>query len=92
VADLPTAIVAGRDGALWFTEGDADQVAHLVMASRRVTEYPVPTAANDPAGICVDSHGTIWYTERAGNVLATVSPGGVIHEYPLPVAPASMRH
>lgn len=88
----PNDVVENHAGSVWFTEGDADQVAHLDMASRKVTEYPVPTSASDPTGICVDSHGTIWFTERAGNALATVSPAGVIHEYPLPVAPASMPH
>ena len=88
----PIDVVEDRMGSAWFTEGDADQVAHVDMASRKVTEYPVPTAASDPAGICVDSQGTIWFTERAGNALATVSPGGAIHEYPLPVVPAPVPH
>ena len=88
----PVDVIEDRRGSAWFTEGDADQVAHLDMASRVVTEYPVPTAPSDPAGICADSHGTIWFTERAGNALATVSPGGAIREYPLPVVPASTPH
>jgi len=83
-------VVENRMGSAWFTEGDADQVGHVDMANRKVTEYPVPTTAGYPAGICLDSQGTIWFTERAGNALATISPSGTIHEYPLPVAPASL--
>lgn len=49
----------------------------------RITEYPVPTPASEPAGITRGSDGNLWFTESAGNKIGRITPEGVITEFPL---------
>src|SRR4051812_29779555 len=43
-------IVAGPDGALWFTGGPIDQIGRITT-SGAVTEFPLPTAGANAIGI-----------------------------------------
>ena len=77
----PVDVVEDRRGSAWFTEGDADQVRTWTWRAGR---RPVPGAqcGERSGGHLRDSHGAIWFTERAGNALATVSQGGAIPRIP----------
>ena len=84
VADLPTAIVAGRDGALWFTEAGAGRIGRITVAGA-VREFAIPTPRSGPAGIAAGPDGAIWFTEAYGDALGRLDPAtGRIAEYPLP--------
>src|SRR5262245_38528182 len=54
----PTAIAAGPDGNLWFTETGANKVGRLTIAGN-LTEFPVGSL---PTGITAGPDGNVWYT------------------------------
>lgn len=82
---FPEAITLGPDGALWFTEYGANNIARVTIAGA-VTEYAVPTAASAPNGITVGPDGALWFTEYEGNKIGRITSTGAITEYPLPTA------
>jgi virginiamycin B lyase len=43
---FPAAMVAGPDGALWFTEIHGNQIGRITT-SGQITEYAIPTADNE---------------------------------------------
>jgi streptogramin lyase len=47
-------------------------------------EFPVPTAASNPAGIALGLDGNLWFTEFAGNKIGVITPAGTVAESPLP--------
>src|SRR5204862_277371 len=74
---LPTAgeepyqIVAGPDGAMWFTEqqinvpptNEGNKVGRIALDTLAITETPVPTAMSQPTGITLGPDGNLWFTE-----------------------------
>lgn len=84
MSDLPTAIVAGRDGALWFTETGGDRIGRITTDGA-VREFAIPTPRSGSAGIAVGPDGAIWFTEAYGAALGRLDPAtGRIAEYPVP--------
>jgi streptogramin lyase len=79
----PTAIAAGADGNLWFTERAADKIGRITP-SGQITEYPIPTAGAEPTSIAAGPEGSLWFTERAADAIARITPSGQITEYPMP--------
>ncbi len=66
-----SAIAAGPDGNLWFTESDANQVARITPDGV-VEEFPVPTPASSPYGIARGPDANIWFTESAAGKVARI--------------------
>ena len=60
----PQYIVAGPDGALWFTERNGNKIGRITT-SGLVTEYPIPTDASQPFGIATGPDGAIWFIEQS---------------------------
>jgi len=56
------------------------------VAQPVITEFPLPTASSNPAGITAGPDGNLWFTEFNGNRIGRITPGGVITEFPLPTA------
>jgi virginiamycin B lyase len=56
----------------------------LPAAAAAVTEFPVPTAVSQPAGITLGPDGAIWFTEENGNKIGRITTAGAITEYPVP--------
>lgn len=54
---------------IWFTALAANKIGKLNVSTGNITEYDIPTANSEPAGIMVDGEGTIWFVERSGNKL-----------------------
>ena len=79
---LPHAIVAGPDGAMWFTENLAGALGRIDMAGH-ITEFPVPGTSPDPTAIAVGPGG-IWFTERFADLLGLLAPDGSIQEFSTP--------
>ena len=83
----PAAITTGPDGALWFTEGGANQIGR-VTTTASFTEYPIPTARSNPfGGIATGSDGALWFPESGVGKIGRVTPAGVFTEYPIASAP-----
>lgn len=89
----PSGIVLGPDGALWFAEQYADRIGRLDPRAGSVREYVLPARGFRPDRIAAgpdgalwftaDANGTIWFTEQDADAVASITPGGIIHEYPL---------
>ena len=76
----PVGIVAGPDGALWFTTAANDSIGRITTAGT-ITSYTDPTIS-DPCGITVGPDGALWFT----NSSATRS-GGSPRAAPSPTTP-----
>jgi virginiamycin B lyase len=81
----PYGIVAGPDGALWFTEMQANKIGRITT-SGVITEYPVPTSNAAPYKIAVGPDGALWFTEMHERRIGRISIDGLITEYPVPGA------
>src|ERR1039457_940406 len=68
---------AGRDGALWFTEFNSNQIGRITTAGY-VTEYPIPTAGSWPIGIVAGPDGALWFTEQLGDKIGRITTAGYI--------------
>ena len=77
----PFDITTGPDGNLWFTGGGA--VVGKITLNGTVTVFNIP-GAGDPSGITAGSDGNLWFTLETTNKIASITPAGVITEYPVP--------
>lgn len=93
-----TDIVAGPDGALWFTEMSDNKIGRITT-SGVVTEYPLPNRGGAgcgetcPAGITV-ADGDLWFAESqlslaGGDRIGRMTTGGDLTEFAVPTANAS---
>jgi len=61
---IPVGITSGPDGALWFTEVNANKIGRIDPATHVITEYPIPTPKSGAAeGITSGPDGAIWFSE-----------------------------
>ena len=82
-------ITAGPDGAMWFTEADAGNIARVCTsisppscpAIGHMNEYPTPTPYSSPTDITTGPDGALWFVEGIGQV-GRITTGGQISEYP----------
>jgi virginiamycin B lyase len=81
----PFGIVAGPDGALWFTESRGNKIGRITTTGR-VTEFPLPTANADPRGIAAGADGALWFTESRANQIGRITTSGTVTEFPVPKA------
>ena len=66
--------VADRWGRIWFAEGLANQIGMLDLQTGTITEFPVPTANSNPAGIAVDvGRDIVWFSEFQGNKIGKLT-------------------
>ncbi len=81
----PIGIVAGPDGALWFTEAGASKIGRITTAGV-ITEFPIPTVGSHPVGITVGPplDGALWFVEQDGNKIGRITTAGAITEFPIP--------
>jgi streptogramin lyase len=80
----PTGIIAGPDGALWFTEEGANKIGRMTTGGVLTNEIPIPTAGSLPAEIAVGPDGKLWFTEFSGNKIGRVEANGTICEFNVP--------
>jgi streptogramin lyase len=78
---LPTSIINGPDGNLWFDESYTQKIAKITPAGR-ITEYDTTSS---PVSIVIGPDGNIWFTEDVYPVpaIARITPAGVLSEFPL---------
>jgi streptogramin lyase len=80
----------GSDGAFWITE-EANGSEPLPFILRltvggQETEYEVPNTIpfeQDVYGITPGPDGNLWFTSNFSNFVGSITPAGVITEYPL---------
>lgn len=77
--NVPTAnaglqdIVAGPDGALWFTETKGHKLGRI-STSGQITEYPIPSEGLDGPEQLVVSGGQLWFLNDSGEFVVRASP------------------
>ena len=89
-ADAVLDIVAGPDGALWFTEEAANKIGRITT-SGVLTEFPLQRfgfPVGGPVGMTVGRDGAIWFTDLAGFV-GRIS-GGPLAFPPVPTLNSTM--
>jgi streptogramin lyase len=60
-----TYIVAGSDGAIWFSDPEDNLIARMTTAGT-ITQYPLPTPNSSPGVLAATPDGAIWFTETTG--------------------------
>jgi hypothetical protein len=60
---VPAGIVAGPDGALWFTDPGNSKIGRATTAGI-ITEFPTPNSNALVNGITAGADGNLWFTER----------------------------
>jgi virginiamycin B lyase len=82
----PNSIVAGPDGALWFTDSNLGVQSNghdaigRITTSGVVTEYPL-SPSSSPYSITVGPDGALWFTDGAENAIGRITTNGAITEY-----------
>jgi streptogramin lyase len=84
-------IVAGPDGALWFTEGSAGKIGRATTHGIITNHYAIGVASDYPQAITVGpgSDPDLWFTERDGGKIGRITTAGVLTEYAIPTAASS---
>lgn len=59
----PIDIVAGPDGALWFTEQHGHKIGRMTPQGA-IAEFATPTPQSFPTGITVGLDGAVWFTGK----------------------------
>lgn len=59
----PQTIVAGADGALWFTDQIRQSVLRMSTSGVVTGEFPTPTPRSNPEAIATGPDGNVWFTE-----------------------------
>jgi len=78
-----SAITAGPDGAMWFTEGAAGKIGRITTTGT-ITEFPI-SAACEPYDITTGPDGALWITcESQYSVIVRMTTSGEVTSYPAP--------
>jgi streptogramin lyase len=64
-----------------------NRIASFDPITETFTEFPVPTNNSKPSGLVFDADGTLWFTEQAGNKVASLDTlSGVVTEYAMGIS------
>jgi virginiamycin B lyase len=82
----PLGIVAGPDGAVWFSESYANKIGRITT-NGTLTEYPIPTPGGQPGTLIVGPDGNFWFAEWLSgvNVLEKMTPQATFTAYTYPI-------
>jgi virginiamycin B lyase len=85
---VPEAIIAGRDGHIWFTEFFGSKIGRLDPQTGTIVEFSTPTPNSFPRGITVGPTGDnhIWFTEETYRIGRLDPVTGQIEEFPIPTS------
>jgi streptogramin lyase len=77
----PYGIVAGPDGAVWFTEFRGNRIGRITTAGV-VSEFATPTPNSGPLGIAAGPDGALWFAEDSACRVGRITTAGEITEIP----------
>ena len=73
--NMPTAIAAGPDGNLWFTDSLANAIGR-VTPSGQITEYPNGLGrSNGPTAIAPGADGDMWFADTGADAIGRIGTG-----------------
>ncbi len=87
----PGDLVAGPDGAMWFTAAldqlgpHSDRIGRITPAGV-VSYYSTGLATTEPDGIAVGGDGAIWFTEHSTPAIARITTSGQSSRVALPTS------
>jgi virginiamycin B lyase len=70
----PIDIATGSDGALWFTEFEADELGRIDPTTHAITEFPFGGVLNTPVGIAAGPDGNLWFTSEFDDRIGLINP------------------
>lgn len=73
---FPERLTIAHDGAVWFTDAQANRIGCITSGADKAKYYFVPTPESGPAGIAAAGDGAIWFTEHAANKIGVFVPPG----------------
>ncbi len=79
--DIPAAIAAGPDGAVWFTIDFSEAIG--VVRDGQIRKIPKGGENLEPLGLAVDAAGNAWYADSLARAIGRVSPDGTVTPYTL---------
>ena len=77
--DQPHGIVAGPDGALWFTNTKANSIGQLTTSG--VVSMFTGVGVDRPGSITVGPDGALWFTNEASNLIGRITTSGVVSNF-----------
>jgi streptogramin lyase len=84
----PRDIVAGPDGAMWFTDSSQQAIGRISL-SGEVTEYPIVSKTPVTPEEIVSFGGELWFSENGIEALGSVNPSAPTPTAtPAPTSPA----
>ena len=75
-----SAIVAGPDGAIWFSENSQNRIGRFSLLSG-FQEFATPTRSSGPGLLTAGSDGNVWFTEYSAHAIGRITPTGTITEF-----------
>lgn len=79
--DMPTAIAAAPDGAIWFTIDLADAIGHLQAG--RIDRLSTAVSNVEPLGLAAADDGSAWFTDNAAHAISHITAAGELTHVPL---------
>lgn len=78
------AIVAGPDGAMWFSGFTSNEIGRITTTGA-VTRFALPNKQGGPQEITVGPDGNLWYTSAVvSNLIGRITTAGAIAEFTIP--------
>lgn len=92
-AARPQDVVMGRDGAVWFSEADANAIGRLDPRDGTFRDFSLPEGDSRPQALAVDRDGNVWFTANARGYIGKLDPAsGGVTTYRMPDAQAKDPH
>jgi virginiamycin B lyase len=89
---LPVSIVAGPDGALWFSDATPTSPPRggigRITTSGVVTEYALPSSL--PGAITRGPDGALWFVDQQTNAIGRITTSGQVTEYSSGITPGAV--
>jgi virginiamycin B lyase len=76
-------IVAGPDGAIWFTDGALNRIGRLEINGTLSKTFDLPVDSG-PRRIITGPDGALWFTEAFADKIGRITLKGDITHYPTP--------
>lgn len=75
----------GPDGALWFTDINANAIGRIDPSSMTMRRYPLSRIATNPMGITVGSDSALWFAEEGYSEIGRINEEGKVQEFKTPL-------
>lgn len=80
-SDIPTAVAAAPDGAVWITLDFADAMG--LIRDGKLERINKGRKSVEPVGLAVDANGAAWFTDPTAVLISRIVPSGEIKSFPL---------